>query len=72
MQIKQLIQKTLAERGWTATKLAREAGVAPPVITRILSGERKGLHSTTIEKLWPFLFSVQESALPGDSSHKAA
>jgi DNA-binding Xre family transcriptional regulator len=55
MNIREQIEKALLQHGWTATRLAREAGIAPPVITRFLSGERSGLHSSTLEKLWPYI-----------------
>lgn len=55
MNIKEDIKKFLDETGWTASRLAQESGVSIPVITRLLSGERKGLHSDTVAKVWPFL-----------------
>jgi len=62
MNIKQDIVSFLATSGWTATRLAREAGVAPPQLTRLLSGERDGLHSKTVERLWPFLYGDRRPA----------
>ncbi|MFW5970493.1 MAG: helix-turn-helix domain-containing protein [Desulfovermiculus sp.] len=56
MDIKQDIKQYLKESGWSASRLAREAGVATPVITRLMTGERKGIHSQTLSKLWPFLY----------------
>jgi DNA-binding Xre family transcriptional regulator len=56
MDIKQDIKQYLEVSGWSASRLAREAGVATPVITRLMTGERKGVHSQTLSKLWPFLY----------------
>jgi transcriptional regulator with XRE-family HTH domain len=56
MNIKDDIQRFLKCTGMSAAGLARQAGISAPVITRILSGERKGLHSSTLEKLSPFLY----------------
>lgn len=50
------IRKTLDVTGWPAAKLAKESGVPPACITRLLRGTRGGVHSTTLEKLWPFLY----------------
>jgi DNA-binding Xre family transcriptional regulator len=56
MDIQNDIKKYLENRRCSASYLAKQAGVAPPIITRILSGERKGVHSKTLERLWPFLY----------------
>ncbi|WP_319764467.1 helix-turn-helix transcriptional regulator [Maridesulfovibrio sp.] len=56
MNIKEDLKKFLEDTGWTAAKLANEANISAPVITRFLSGARKGLHSSTLEKLWPYLY----------------
>lgn len=69
MNIKQEIQNALERLGWTATKLANEAGVAPPVLTRFLSGDRDGIHSKTLEKLWPFIYGDKR---PKPTEDKAA
>lgn len=68
MNIKKDIEKFLAANGWTASRLAQEAGVPIPVVTRLLSGERKGLHSDTVQKLWPFIHGKPCS----DTEEKAA
>jgi len=60
MNIERDIRDCLERNGWTPTELARRAGVAPPTITRILTQERYGLHSKTIERLWPFLYGDKQ------------
>jgi len=56
MDIRQDIQKFLDRSGWKPAHLAREAGIHPILISRILRGKRKGLNSKTLQKLWPFLY----------------
>lgn len=56
MNIKTDIEQFLRDTGWNAHRLAQESEVAAPIITRLLSGERKGVHSKTLERLWPFLY----------------
>jgi DNA-binding Xre family transcriptional regulator len=56
MNIKADLKNVLAESGWSASRLAAAAGVSAPVVTRFLSGARAGLHSSTLEKLWPFIY----------------
>lgn len=46
----------LHKTGWTATELARAAHIAPPVVTRLIKGTRRGIHTKTFEKLYPFLY----------------
>jgi len=56
MDIPADIREFLKATGWTAKRLAVEAGMEPSTITRLVRGERKGMHSSTLEKLWPFLY----------------
>lgn len=56
MNIKADIKAYLEATGMSAAALAKQVDVAPPVITRILTGERSGCHSSTLEKLWPVLY----------------
>lgn len=57
MNLKEDFSKFFQETGWSACRLAREAGVkSVQAITRIQSGEREGLHSKNLAKLWPFLY----------------
>jgi len=56
MNIQADIKQLLEESGWPASRLASEAGIPAPVITRFLRGDRKGMHTRTLEKLWPFLY----------------
>jgi len=55
MDIQNDVKKFLESSGWTAKRLAQEAGVEPSTITRLVRGDRKGVHSTTLEKLWPII-----------------
>lgn len=65
MNLVEDIRRVLEESGWSATHLAKEAGVAPPIITRLLSGERKEVRSGTLQRLWPFLYGEKRPA-PAD------
>jgi DNA-binding Xre family transcriptional regulator len=62
MNIKHDIQTMLTEAGWPAARLAEVAGVPAPVITRLLSGKRKGLHTSTLCKLWPYVYGDKRPA----------
>jgi transcriptional regulator with XRE-family HTH domain len=65
MNLAQDIQSCLRSRGWTPAVLAREAGVkSVQAITRVLKGEREGMHSKNLLKLAPFLYG---SNSPTDS-----
>ena len=55
LDIRAEIQAFLEQTGWSASKLAREAGVTSPTLTRFLKGTRAGLHTKTLEKLWPII-----------------
>jgi len=68
MNIESDIRAALERTGWNASRLAREAGVKPPIVTRILAGTRKGLHSDTLAKLWPFLHPDTPTTLPQDAA----
>jgi len=57
MNIAEEIQNFLEETGWSASRLAREAGLGGvQSLTRLLAGTRKSIHTKTLEKLWPFLY----------------
>lgn len=56
MDIPTDIREFLTVSGWTAKRLAVEAGVEPSTITRLVRGERQGVNSRTLDKLWPFLY----------------
>lgn len=66
MNLVEKIQACLDARGWKATKLANEAGVPIPCITRVLSGERQGMHSKNLMKLQPFF--CDEHGNPKDAA----
>lgn len=70
MKLKEDIAIALERNGWKATRLAREAGVAPPVVTRIMSGKRVGVRLETLKKLWPFIYPG--TPMPGGPTDKAA
>ncbi|EGY24568.1 hypothetical protein DA2_3184 [Desulfovibrio sp. A2] len=56
MDIKQDIDRFLAESGWTPYRLAKESGVNINIIRRIQLGRRQGMSSRTLGKLVPFLY----------------
>lgn len=60
MNLKDEITKCLARNGWKPSRLAAEAGVPQPVISRIMTGRRRGVHSETLFKLRPFLDAQDE------------
>lgn len=45
------IQSVMQARGITRAELARLTGIAPPHVTRILSGERPDPKLSTVERL---------------------
>ncbi|WP_424450080.1 helix-turn-helix domain-containing protein [Pseudodesulfovibrio tunisiensis] len=49
----------LTESGWSQTNLARASQVPQSTISKILNGASKGIHSSTLEKLWPYLYGDQ-------------
>ncbi|GAB6036171.1 hypothetical protein JCM15519_07300 [Fundidesulfovibrio butyratiphilus] len=55
MELKEAIEACLAARGWTVTQLAEASHVPIPCISRVRTGERKGMHSSNLLKLAPFL-----------------
>lgn len=67
MNLAETIKQCLDSRGWTASKLSLEAGVPIPCITRILSGEREGMHSKNLLKLAPFIYPTP-TASPGQAA----
>lgn len=71
MELKTDILTCLASRGWSPAVLAREAGIkSVQAITRVLSGERQGMHSNNLQKLLPFLYpaSTPPTATPADNA----
>lgn len=57
MNIKEDISAFLKANNCTQAELARRAKIHPIIISRLLRGERNGLHSKTLEKLWPVIHS---------------
>lgn len=63
MNLKQDIETCLKANNWSPSRLAQEANIHPSLITRLLnhgvpgkSATRKGLNSSTLTKLFPFLY----------------
>jgi DNA-binding Xre family transcriptional regulator len=56
MNLKQDIEAALCRLNWSAWRLAKEAGVTTQTVTRILNGDREGVHSKTLAKLQPYLY----------------
>jgi hypothetical protein len=59
MDIRKDLLNFLNLSGWNPNRLAKEARVSKDVIYRLVRGERKGMNSRTLEKLWPFLYGDQ-------------
>lgn len=59
MDIQHEIKTFLERSGWNTARLAREAGLAFPIVSRLKSGERKNLTMRTYKKLEPFLCGDQ-------------
>lgn len=55
MELKESIELALKRTGWKPTKLAAVTDVPQSVISRLLNGKRKGVHSDTYLKLKPYL-----------------
>ena len=56
MNLAQDFNAFFQETGWSPYRLAKAAGIKVEIITRVQKGERQGVHSKTLEKLWPFLY----------------
>lgn len=46
-----LIQSMLADKGWSETEYARQAGIDQPTVSRILSGQTRQPTQATLAKL---------------------
>lgn len=64
MNIKHDILAAMEREGWKASRLAREAGVAAPIVTRIVTGERSGVCPRNLVKLWPYLYPGEPVPAP--------
>jgi len=64
MNIKADIESYLKRSGWSVLRLAHEACVNKDSIYRLLKGNRKGVNSSTLEKLWPYLYGDKCSPSP--------
>lgn len=54
------------DTGWNPYRLAKAAGIKVEIITRVQKGERQGVHSKTLEKLWPYLYGdLRPLPIPG-------
>ena len=57
MNLAQDLTSFFNDTGWSACRLAREAGIkSVQAITRVQKGERQGMHTKNLEKLWPYLY----------------
>jgi transcriptional regulator with XRE-family HTH domain len=70
MNIQKDLKSCMDRNGWTQEKAAEATGVPQPVISRILQGKQRGVHSLTLLKLWPHLYPG--AAMPGTPTDKAA
>lgn len=57
------IKSFLDRSGWTQERLAKEAGIHPVTISRIMTGER-GAGGKTLKRLWPFIYASAPSQPP--------
>lgn len=56
MNLKTDIESFLEHSGWSAYRLSKASGVNLNVIRRVQRGIRAGVHSSTLEKLAPYLY----------------
>lgn len=61
MNLKIEITSFLADTGMSRNALAKRAGVSHNSISRLISGERKGVHSTTADKIREAMAEYKES-----------
>lgn len=54
MNIKAELEKVLERTGWSPSRLAREADITPSMVSKLLLGQRQGMHMKTFLKLQPF------------------
>lgn len=64
INIEKDINDFLAASGWSVSRLAKAAGIAIPIVSRLKNGRRKGLTLDTFLKLHPILY--------GDNPHQQA
>lgn len=56
MNIEKDINDFLAASGWSVSRLAKTAGIATPIVSRLKNGRRKGLTLDTFLKLRPIIY----------------
>lgn len=74
MDIKQDILAFLEATGWNASQLAHAAKISQPVISRLLTdgaSRRHGCHSSTLQKLFPFLYGDRRPTTPDPTTPAA-
>ena len=71
MNIREDIINLLNESGWSQTALALESGVPQSTLSKILTGVSKGVHSSTLEKLWPYLYGEKRPSPAEESEHES-
>lgn len=50
-----LIEREVARSGLSLTRFAREAGVSPATVSKLINGEQRSAHRPTLEKLAKYL-----------------
>lgn len=56
--VKHAIRLCLADKKWSTHRLAKEAGLRGDMtIRRFLSGERKGMNTENLLKIFPFIYT---------------
>jgi transcriptional regulator with XRE-family HTH domain len=71
MDIKSDIERFRKETGWSVLKLAAAAGVSKDSIYRLLRGDRRGINSTTLQRLWPFIYGDKRPAAASPTGNAA-
>ena len=61
MDIQKDIDTFLRTSGWSVSQLAKAAGLAVPVVSRLRTGARKGLTMRTFEKLRPYIYGDHQN-----------
>lgn len=65
MKLKKDVETMLAESGWNIPRLIAESGANKDSVYRLLNGTRDGVNSSTLEKMWPFIYGDKRPpALP--------
>lgn len=59
MNLRAALEKYLKEMNMTQAEFASKSGVPQSVLSKFLSGKQPSLNSTTIEKIWPYIYGKE-------------